>query len=144
VELKPDNSSHGAYNQRYPVPMDKSKGPTAFPPVSRSNTFTNLYYSVELPPVFKAIFLTSYSPGQLNGFGTEEDQQFAWFKKELEAVRVFQCAVLCCAVLCCAVLCCAVLCCAVLCCVAALSDHRKPTLTPSPPTRRPTAPRRPG
>lgn len=60
-----------------------STGPLSCSAVSRSKPFHNLYYAVELPGVFKAIFLTSYSPGQTF---SEDEEQYKWLKKELRKV----------------------------------------------------------
>lgn len=51
--------------------------------VSESKPFQNLFYAVELPGVFKAIFLTSYSPGQTF---SKDEEQYVWLQQELKQV----------------------------------------------------------
>jgi hypothetical protein len=59
----------------------------SFEAVTSSSPYSNLYYSVELPGVFKSISLTSYSPDQeKNGFGSA-DEQYKWLQQELAKVR---------------------------------------------------------
>jgi hypothetical protein len=56
--------------------------------VTSSFPFSNLYYAVELPGVFKALSLTSYSPSQAkHGYGSSEDEQYSWLQQELAQVR---------------------------------------------------------
>jgi hypothetical protein len=57
----------------------------SFDAVTSKAPYNNLYYAVELPGVFKAISLTSYSPDQdKNGFGS--DEQYQWLQAELANV----------------------------------------------------------
>jgi hypothetical protein len=62
--------------------------PVSFDAVTSSSPFSNLYYAVELPGVFKALSLTSYSPSQAkHGYGSSEDEQYSWLQQELAQVR---------------------------------------------------------
>jgi hypothetical protein len=51
--------------------------------VSADAPYANLYYTVELPGVYKYIALTSYAPGQT--FSPDE-QQYQWLQQELSKV----------------------------------------------------------
>eukprot|EP00878_Enallax_costatus_P020763 GHUV01021956.1.p1 GENE.GHUV01021956.1~~GHUV01021956.1.p1 ORF type:complete len:390 (+),score=60.00 GHUV01021956.1:1278-2447(+) len=80
IEPLPNGEQQKAYNYRYPVPSKGATGPK-FSAVSSLKPFNNLYYAVELPGVFKAIFLTSYSPGQTF---SKDEEQYVWLEKELK------------------------------------------------------------
>jgi hypothetical protein len=54
-----------------------------FDAASAAQPFTNLYYTVELPGVYKYIALTSYAPGQT--FSADEEQ-YVWLERELQQV----------------------------------------------------------
>eukprot|EP00775_Hariotina_reticulata_P006213 gene6212-6449_t len=76
IEQLPDKQRNNAYNHRYPVPSDKQSRVHAAP-------WSNMYWSTAVPGVFKAIFLTSYSPGQTM---SSSEQQYKWLEAELQAV----------------------------------------------------------
>jgi hypothetical protein len=60
--------------------------PVRFDAVTSKAPYSNLYYAVELPGVFKVISLTSYSPDQeKNGFGGD-GEQYKWLQAELANV----------------------------------------------------------
>jgi hypothetical protein len=52
--------------------------------VSSAAPFSNLYYTVELPGLYKYIALTSYAPNQT--FSPDEEQ-YRWLEQELKQVR---------------------------------------------------------
>lgn len=60
-----------------------SIGPLRFNAASEAQPFANLYYTVELPGVYKYIGLTSYAPGQT--FSADEEQ-YRWLEAELQKV----------------------------------------------------------
>lgn len=64
-------------------------GPTRFSPVSAARPFSNLYYTVELPGLYKYIALTSYAPNQT--FSPDEEQ-YRWLEQELKQVWAVQVA----------------------------------------------------
>lgn len=78
-------SSAGAALLFLPSPS----APTTFSSTSEvgpTNLYTNLYYSVELPGVFKSISLTGYSIDHVkNGFD-EDQEQYKWLEQELDKV----------------------------------------------------------
>jgi hypothetical protein len=51
--------------------------------VSADAPFANLYYTVELPGVYKYIALTSYAPGQTF---SHDEEQYQWLEQELSKV----------------------------------------------------------
>lgn len=61
-----------------------AEAPKAFNPVNISSPYTSLYYSVEVPGVFKYIFITSYAPNQV--FNNTSDEQYQWLENELKMV----------------------------------------------------------
>eukprot|EP00878_Enallax_costatus_P047102 GHUV01057496.1.p1 GENE.GHUV01057496.1~~GHUV01057496.1.p1 ORF type:complete len:373 (+),score=76.41 GHUV01057496.1:799-1917(+) len=84
IEQQPSGVRNTAYNYRFPTPQKSSEAPTTFTGTTKSNPYTNLYYSVELPGVFKSISLTSYSIDQKeNGFNKEQEQ-YKWLEQELK------------------------------------------------------------
>jgi hypothetical protein len=58
--------------------------PTSFPAVTAAQPFANSYHAVELPGVFKALFLTSYSPNQTF---SRQEEQYRWLEQQLAQVR---------------------------------------------------------
>jgi hypothetical protein len=60
-----------------------SAAPTKFPAVTAAEPFANSYHAVELPGVFKALFLTSYSPNQTF---SREEEQYRWLEQQLAQV----------------------------------------------------------
>ncbi|WIA32552.1 hypothetical protein OEZ86_003360 [Tetradesmus obliquus] len=81
-EIEPlANGEHmNAYNHRFPVPQNGSAAPTKFTAVTAEDPFANLYHAAELPGVFKALFLTSYSPNQTFG---KQEEQYKWLEQQL-------------------------------------------------------------
>lgn len=51
--------------------------------MSAARPFNNLYYTVELPGLYKFIALTSYAPNQT--FSPDEEQ-YSWLEQELKQV----------------------------------------------------------
>jgi hypothetical protein len=89
-----------AYNSRYIVPHQGPKvlplvGPVLpqpnapvdanSPGVPSPNAYKNLYYKAEIPGVATTIWLTSYSPYDVNGF-SQSSEQYQWLKTTLAAV----------------------------------------------------------
>jgi hypothetical protein len=62
-----------------------SAAPTKFSAVTAAQPFTNSYHAVELPGVFKALFLTSYSPNQTF---SRQEEQYRWLEQQLAQVRI--------------------------------------------------------
>lgn len=80
LERLPNGEQQKAYNYRYPVPTRGANSLPEFSAVTKVRPFHNLYYAVELPGVYKAIFLTSYSPNQTF---SDHEKQYKWLKSEL-------------------------------------------------------------
>lgn len=51
--------------------------------MSADKPFDNLYYTVELPGVYKYIALTSYAPNQTF---SHQEEQYTWLEQELSKV----------------------------------------------------------
>lgn len=81
--LAPTGTRMRSYNARFPVPQTperRDNGPTSFSPATVANKWENLYYAVEVPGVFKAIHITSFSFQQPM---TASEEQYTWLKAEL-------------------------------------------------------------
>lgn len=74
---------HAGNQNAHRLPNTHAAGPTEFAPVSAANPWTNLYYTVEMPGLFKYIALTSYSPGQTFN---QSEEQYVWLEEQLRTV----------------------------------------------------------
>lgn len=69
-----------------PLIARPTEAPTNFDPITVDDPYSNAYYSIEVPGVFKYIFLTSYAPNQ--AFNDTNDEQYQWLEEELKSVSL--------------------------------------------------------